>query len=212
MSIKKQQTASFFVDPQKSFAVMPNELPVPGGGEIVDELNFMATFADVRVASKDAHAPNAPWVVKEHKDMLKPTGMPNADLTWVSHCVPGTEGFEFLDGLPDPSWYSLIVYKGLERDYHPYGACAADILGKMSTGVIEFLKFNGIKRVIVGGLALDFCVKTTALQLAAADFEVVLYMPACRGISEEGCEKALAEMKAAGIQIINNKQELAELA
>ena len=212
MSITKQQTASFDVDPQKSFAIFENELPVPGGAEIVDELNFMATLADVRVGSKDAHAPNAPWVVEDHKDMLKPTGMANADLTWVSHCVPGTEGFEFLGGLPEPSGYSMIVYKGLERDYHPYGACFMDKACTMSTGVIEFLKFNGIKRVIVGGLALDFCVKTTALQLAAADFEVVLYLPACRGISEEGCEKALAEMKAAGIQIINNKQELSELA
>jgi nicotinamidase/pyrazinamidase len=61
-------------------------------------------------------------------------------------------------------------------------------------------------------LALDFCVKTTALQLVAAGFEVVLYLPACRGISEEGCDKALAEMKEAGIRIVNNQQELTDLA
>jgi len=213
MSITKQQTASFDVDPQRSFTPLcPNELPVKGGDEIAGDLNFMASFASVRVGSKDAHTASAPWVVEGHENMLKPTGLPHADLTWVSHCVPGTEGFEFLDGLPNTLQYDYVIFKGVDPLFHPYGACFHDFHGRLSTGVIEFLKIKGIERVIVGGLALDFCVKTTALQLAAADFEVVLYMPACRGISEEGCEKALTEMKAAGIQIINNKQELLALA
>lgn len=213
MSITKQQTASFDVDPQKGFTpLLPDELPVAGGDEIGGELNFMANFASVRVGSKDAHAPNAPWVVQGHENMFKPTGLPHADVTWVSHCVPGTEGFELLDELPKPLEYDFFVFKGVEPDLHPYGACWHDFSNKLSTGVIEYLKSKDIKRVIVGGLALDFCVKTTALQLVAAGFEVVLYLPACRGISEEGCDKALAEMKEAGIRIVNNQQELTDLA
>ncbi|MBI6882605.1 nicotinamidase [Pseudomonas putida] len=213
MSINKQKTASFDVDPQKSFTPLcPGELPVKGGDEIAGELNFMATFASVRVGSKDAHTPSAPWVVEGHENMLKPTGLPNADLTWVSHCVPGTEGFKFLDELPSPLEYDYFVWKGVEPDLHPYGAAYHDAEWKMSTGVIEYLKAKGIEQVIVGGLALDFCVKTTALQLAKAGFVVVLYLPACRGISEQGCDAALAEMAQAGILVINNKQELTDLA
>lgn len=213
MSIAKQQTASFDVDAQKSFTpICPDELPVAGGDEIGGELNFMATFASVRVGSKDAHAANAPWVVQGHENMLQPTGLPHADLTWVSHCVPGTEGFKLLDELPAPLDYDFFVFKGVEPDLHPYGACWHDFAGKLSTGVIEYLKSRAIKRVIVGGLALDFCVKTTAMQLVAAGFDVVLYLPACRGISEEGCVKALAEMRGVGILIVNTQQELTDLA
>lgn len=213
MSINKQNTASFDVDPQKSFTPLcPDELPVKGGDEIAGELNFMATFASVRVGSKDAHAANAPWVVKGHENMLKPTGLPHADLTWVSHCVPGTEGFNLLNELPKPLEYDFFVFKGIEPDLHPYGACWHDFSNKLSTGVIEYLNSKGIRRVIVGGLALDFCVKTTALQLVTEGFEVVLYLPACRGISEEGCDKAIAEMQEAGILIVSNQQELEKLA
>ncbi|MBX9837258.1 MAG: hypothetical protein K2X69_02975, partial [Silvanigrellaceae bacterium] len=58
--IKNHVVASFDVDPQKGFTpVCPNELPVPEGDLIVDELNAMAKLASVRVSSKDAHAPNA---------------------------------------------------------------------------------------------------------------------------------------------------------
>lgn len=213
MTISKQQTASFDVDPQQSFTPLcPNELPVAGGHEIGVHLNFMAAFASVRVCSKDAHAANAPWVVNGHENMLKPTGLKHADVTWVSHCVPGTEGFKLLAELPQPLEYDYFVWKGVEPDLHPYGACFHDLDNKLSTGVIEYLKAKGIKRVIVGGLALDYCVKTTVMQLVTAGFEVVLYLPACRGISEEGSEKALAEMKAAGVLIVENQQELKDLA
>lgn len=213
MSITKQETASFDVDPQLGFTpLIPDELPVAGGDEIGGELNFMATFATVRVGSKDAHAANAPWVVQGHENMLKPTGLPNADVTWVSHCVPGTEGFKLLPELPNPLAYDFYVWKGIEPDLHPYGAVFHDAGWLLSTGVSEYLKSKGIKRVIVGGLALDFCVKTTALQLVSQGFVVVLYLPACRGISQKGCDEALAEMKEAGILIVNNQQELADLA
>lgn len=213
MNANKIKTASFDVDAQKSFTPLcPDELPVSGGDQIGEALNFMATLARLRLGSKDAHAVNAPWIVETHEGMLQPTGLKHADLTWVSHCIPGTEGFKLLDVLPQPLEYDYFVWKGVEPDLHPYGAVWHDLDEKLSTGVIEYLKANGIERVIVGGLALDFCVKTTALQLARAGFVVVLYVPACRGISEEGSLAALAEMAQAGVLIANTAQELTELA
>jgi len=76
----------------------------------------------------------------------------------------------------------------------------------MSTGVIEFLKANGIDTIIVGGLATDYCVKTTALQLAAAGFRVVINLAACRGIAEETITEAIHEMQAANITVIETLQ------
>ncbi len=212
MSSSTMKTASFDVDAQKSFTPLcPAELPVAGGELIGAELNYMATLAQLRVGSKDAHTPQAPWVVNAHADMLQPTGLEHADVTWVSHCVPGTEGFTLLDELPTPYDYDYFVWKGVEPDLHPYGACYHDLHNKLSTGVIEYLRSQGVERVIVGGLALDFCVKTTALQLAAAGFDVIVYLPACRAISEDGATQALADMREARIRIADSREQLVSL-
>lgn len=201
--------ASFDVDAQNGFtANAPAELPVSGGELIAPPLNDMARRAELRLGSKDAHAPNAAWVVASHADMQQPLNLPNADQTWVSHCVPGTPGFELLAGLPAPADYDFFVWKGIEPDMHPYGACYHDLADKRSTGVIEYLKVQGVGAVIVGGLALDFCVKTTALQLRAAGFQVLLYLPACRAISTAGATAAMEAMAAVGITFCESLEAL----
>jgi nicotinamidase/pyrazinamidase len=207
--MNKNLIAAFDVDAQKGFTPLcPNELPVPGGHEIVPALNAMATLASIRVASKDSHAPNADWVVDSHDKMGQATGLKDADLTWIAHCVPGTPGFESLDGLPSPTEYDFMVYKGVEPDLHPYGACYHDLSNTRSTGVIEFLRSKHIERVLVGGLAQEYCVATTAFQLKAAGFEVVLYVPACRALNAKAGDKALIDMREAGIVIAETEEQL----
>ncbi|MHC6225246.1 nicotinamidase [Pseudomonas sp. X10] len=201
--------ASFDVDAQNGFTLhAPQELPVPGGHEIAPALNAMARRADLRLGSKDAPPANAAWVVTDASQMLKPLPLANADLTWVSHCVPGTPGFELLAGLPAPIDYDYFVWKGVEPDLHPYGACYHDLAERRSTGVIEYLKVQEVDVVIVGGLALDYCVKTTALQLRAAGFQVLLYLPACRALSEAGASAACAEMTSAGVILCADEEQL----
>ena len=201
--------ASFDIDAQKGFTPLcPDELPVPGGDAIAPALNQLAARASLRLGSKDAHSPQAAWVAPSHAEMLKPLPLANADLSWVSHCVPGTPSFELLDELPAPLDYDYFVWKGVEPDLHPYGACYHDLAEKRSTGVIEFLRHNGVNRVLVGGLALDYCVKTTALQLRRAGFAVDVYLPACRAIAEDTANSACAEMRAAGIALHASLDEL----
>ena len=201
--------ASFDVDAQKGFTPLcPNELPVPEGDAIVPALNQLAARAQLRIGSKDAHSPQAVWVVAEHAQMLQPLPQANADLTWVSHCVPGTSGFELLDGLPAPLDYDYFVWKGVEPDLHPYGACYHDLAEKRSTGMIEFLRQNDVDLVLVGGLALDYCVKTTALQLSRAGFEVIVHLPACRAIARETAETACIAMREQGITLTASLEQL----
>lgn len=201
--------ASFDVDAQNGFtANAPQELPVPDGHLIAPALNTMAQRATLRLGSKDAHPANAAWVVAEPAQMLQPLPLANADLTWVSHCVPGTPGFELLPGLPAPIDYDYFVWKGVEPDLHPYGACYHDLAERRSTGVIEFLKVQQVQAIIVGGLALDYCVRTTALQLRRAGFEVLLYLPACRALSAEGAQAACTAMANAGIHLCGDEQAL----
>ena len=206
----KHQIASLDVDTQNSFTPLcPTELPVPEGQTIAEELNQQSKFAQYRIGSKDAHPPNPVWLTNEAYPTLSPVdGHPNADVRWPAHCIPGTFGFELIQGLPHPQDYDFFIWKGIEPDMHPYGACYHDIGEYMSTGLIEFLKTHGITTVIVGGLATDYCVKVTVLQLCHAGFKVILNLGACRGLAKDTTESAIQQMKQAGALLIHSYRSL----
>jgi len=207
---QRERSASFDVDAQRTFTPLcPDELPVPEGDRIGGELNRQAGLAAYRLGSKDAHSPKAVWVTSDPDQVGQPgVEGDNVEEHWPVHAVPGTEGFELVPGLPRPADYDFFVWKGVELDMHPYGACYHDIAESMSTGVIEWLRARGVSHVLVGGLATDFCVKATALQLARAGFEVLLNLAACRGISEDGTEQAIREMREAGVTVLPNLEDL----
>lgn len=201
------------VDAQQTFTPLcPDELPVAGGADIVAALNAQAALAQYRVLTKDAHSPKALWVVADPKDSLQPLDLPNADLTWVAHAVPGTKGFEVLPGLPAVIDYDFVVYKGIEPDMHPYGACFHDFAERLSTGLIEWLKIKEVKTIVLGGLAEDYCVKTTALQLAKyGAWRVIVNLEATRGIAPETTAAARVEMAEAGVTLVADTAALKSL-
>lgn len=206
VTVNRARTASFDVDAQNTFTpVCPDELPVAGGTEVVAELNAQAKLAAVRLGSKDAHSPKAVWVADADNPPLSPlSGYTDADIRWPVHAVPGTKGFELIDGLPEVTSYDFFVWKGVEPHMHPYGACYHDLANRMSTGVIEFLKARGIETVLVGGLATDYCVKNTALQLRAAGLQVVLNLAASRGVAPDTTAQAIEAMRAAGVIVVES--------
>ncbi|QEY23898.1 nicotinamidase [Neisseria animalis] len=201
---------SIDVDAQKTFSPLcPTELPVVGGDTIVAELNAQALLADLRVMTKDAHSPQAKWLVRERGEMLLPTGLPEADVTWVSHAIVGSYGYELLDGLPRAQEYDYCVWKGVDPEFHPYGACFHDIGEKLSTGLLEWLREKQAKVIIVGGLATDYCVKTTVLQLLkGGSWTVIVNAAACRGIAPETVEEAWELMAQAGAVVLENAAEI----
>ena len=191
---EKKFIASFDIDAQNTFTpICPNELPVNEGHLITDELNAQAAFASIRVASRDAHTMQALWLSDENHPPLSP--------------ISGYADLDFIDGL-DPAAYDFQVFKGIETDKHPYGACYHDLANTISTGVIEFLRCHQITTVICGGLATDYCVKNTVLQLKTAGFDVILNKAACRGIAPDTIAAAYAEMEQAGVKFINYASEL----
>ena len=217
--LEKYHTASFDVDAQKCFTPLcPTELPVVDGQNIVDELNAQAMYARLRIGSKDSHSPYAVWVTTDPTQIATPLPQgkrtPNADLYWPVHGVPGTKGFELLDGLPNTCDYDYFIWKGMDPELHPYGACYHDLQNKLSTGIIEYLKNNYIQNVIVGGLAADYCVGTTAMQLLDAGFQVIFNKAATRGISEKGTEEMIEKLRAKlpiGAIIVDNADYLSQV-
>lgn len=205
----KKYVAAFDVDCQNTFTPLcPLELPVEGGDKLAPELNAQAKFASKRLGSRDAHSLSAVWLADSAHPIYSPVeGFPNVDIRWPAHAIVGTMGFEFIPGL-DPKAYDFQMFKGVERDMHPYGACYHDLANTISTGAIEYLTLHGITTVIVGGLATDYCVKNTVLQLIAAGFKVVLNKSACAGIAPETVAAAMEEMTKAGVIFVENAAEL----
>ena len=205
----KKYIASFDIDAQNTFTpVCPDELPVAEGDQIADELNAQAKFASLRLASRDAHTMDALWLSDaEHAPLTPIEGHPDLDVRWPAHAIIGTKGFDFIAGL-DPKAYDFQIYKGIEPDKHPYGACYHDLKNTLSTGAIEYLRCHGITTVICGGLATDYCVKNTVLQLKAAGFDVILNKSACRGIAPDTIAAAMEEMATAGVKFVECAAEL----
>jgi nicotinamidase/pyrazinamidase len=209
----RHHIASFDVDAQKTFTPLcPDELPAPEGEQIVDELNAQAQFAALRVGSKDAHPRNARWAADADHPPLSPIEGANMDLRWPVHAVPGTYGFELLDGLPHPAAYDFFVWKGVEPDMHPYNSCYHDFALHLSTGLLEFLRGHEVNTVIVGGLATDYCVKSNVLILREAGLRVIVNEAAVRGVAPKTTREARAEMAAAGAERIARADEFSTLA
>ncbi|EZG57136.1 isochorismatase family protein [Gregarina niphandrodes] len=218
------KVASLHVDPQQGFSELcPTELPVEGALSIVDGLLEMSKRSDYVCVSKDAHPARPVWQNQDLSlcgQLISQSGRAaaegqkgkecNADRYWPLHCVVGTSGGSLLPGLPSLTSYDFVVWKGIEPDLHPYGACYHDLQGRLSTGLIEWLKSKNIDLVLVGGLATDYCVLQTVLQLQRAGLQVVLCKFACKGIAPETTRDALKQMAAAGCEIVDSSSELDE--
>ena len=219
IEIMRDYTMSIDVDAQKGFSPLcPDELPIPGGDLIVDELNRNATFAKLRVGSKDCHPANAVWIADDENPTFSPIegyGQ-NVDVRWPSHCLSGTKGSELLPGLPAPEEYDYFVWKGMEPNLHPYGMFYHDIEQKLSTGLIEFLMANiEIDTFIIGGLALDYCVYETIRQLifflemcGETDCKIILNLASTAGVATDTSQKALTDIKNMGVIVIDNVDQL----
>lgn len=119
---------------------------------------------------------------------------------WPPHCVQGTENAKILldDGL-----FAAVVKKCKDKKYDSYSGFQDD--GGAKTEMNQILHKNGIKELIVYGIATDYCVKATAIDAAAAGYKVTVIEGLSKGVAPETTAQALEEMKAKGITI---KEEL----
>jgi len=174
--------AVIVVDVQRDFCP-GGALPVSEGDAVVPVLNHWVSAAEkagaLVVASRDWHPPG-------HISFTSEGG------PWPAHCLRGTEGANFHTDLKLPA-DALIVSKGEHREFDQYSAFDR-------TGLGDRLREKGIKRLWVGGLAQDVCVRSTVLDALKEGFEVHVIVDGTRpvNVQPEGGEKAFQEMKAAG--------------
>jgi len=118
---------------------------------------------------------------------------------WPPHCVQDTPGAMILITADGPV---ETVRKGMDSNFDSYSGFADD--GGRQTELNRLLQKDGIQKVMVYGLAADYCVKATALDAIAAGYEVDLIVDLCRGVSPETTAAALEEMKSEGVAIIRD--------
>ncbi|MDN3611285.1 isochorismatase family protein [Vibrio ostreicida] len=205
LTVDHSKTASIDVDPQQGFSELcPAELPVSGALDIVTELLLNHTKACVNLVSRDMHPPGAAWEADTPDNMLEAVGLPEVDIKWNPHCVVGTRGVALLPGLPGVREYDFQINKGIDPDAHPYGALYHDRADSQSTGGIEFLTSRQIETVIVGGLALDFCVKKTVEQLLAAGFQVIVNLASTRAVFPDNADSVIQALTQQGALVVEH--------
>lgn len=182
MDIDLTVSALVVVDAQRGFTnLCPDELPVPGGVEIVPRVNQLLAVPWLRVdATQDWHPP-------DHVSFL---GRPGN--LYPPHCVMGTPGADFLPGL-DTDRFHAIWRKGFQRDVEAYAVTA------QHPAFVQTLRASGVKTAVVCGIATNICCFFTARDLRVAGFDVVIAEDASAGIDvpaaglfqakarEEGC-------------------------
>lgn len=179
--------ALIIVDVQKDF-LPGGSLPVPNGEEVVPVLNdYINLFKSVNAkvfATRDWHPPN-------HVS-FKPFGG-----SWPMHCLQNSEGAKFHPDLKLPTDVTVIS-KATDPQREAYS-------GFDGTTLADDLKEKDVFRILVGGLATDYCVRQTVLDGLVAGFVVVLLADATRGINvkADDSEKAILEMESKGARVVS---------
>ncbi|MFA6562387.1 MAG: bifunctional nicotinamidase/pyrazinamidase [Verrucomicrobiia bacterium] len=181
--------ALVIVDVQNDFCP-GGALPVRDGDAVVAPLNhYAALFARVGalvIATRD-------WHPSDHCSFREQGG------SWPVHCVRDTPGAAFHPALRLPAG-ALVISKAENPKVESYS-----FFGE--PGLEQPLVERGIRRLFIGGLATDYCVKWTALDAAKRGFEVWVFADAIRGVETHPGDsaRAVAEMKAAGVKMITEE-------
>jgi nicotinamidase/pyrazinamidase len=189
----QQGDALVLVDLQNDF-LPGGTLGVPTGDAVIPTLNrCIAEFQRQGLpifATRDWHPPN--------HCSFRPQGGP-----WPPHCVAGTWGAEFAAQLFLPSG-ARVISKATAAQTEAYSAF-------QGTNLAAQLKDLGCTRVLLGGLATDYCVKATALDAREAGLDVTVLEDAVRAVNLQpgDGQRALKEMTDRGVQLSSVERLLA---
>ncbi len=187
------RTALLAVDVQNDFADPNGSLYVKGGEEVVPfanaEIDRALSAGALVVYTLDWHPPSTPHFEKDGG-------------IWPVHCVRGTWGAEFH---PELVVKGEITRKGTggEDGYSAFSVRDPRSGAQEGTEVEELLRARGIERVVIVGLATDYCVKETALDGRRLGFDATILLEGVRGVNLRpgDDERALHDAMLAGARV-----------
>jgi nicotinamidase/pyrazinamidase len=122
---------------------------------------------------------------------------------WPPHCVQCTENAKILI---DESVFTLVAQKGMLMDWDSYSGFYVG--GGTKTVLESALKKEGVDKLLMFGIATDYCVKSTAVDGAKLGFEVTVVEDLCRGVDPKTIKKAIEEMPAAGVRVVEKLDDV----
>lgn len=134
---------------------------------------------------------------KKAFDIIKLHG--KDQILWPPHCVQNTEGAEILI---DKKLFNAVVRKGMDPQYDSYSGFQDD--GEKKTEMDKILKKDKVKKLIIFGIATDYCVRATALDAVTLGYKVIVIKNLSRGVTGDISERAINEMKTKGITVIED--------
>jgi nicotinamidase/pyrazinamidase len=197
------------VDVQKGFITESRELPVSRGREVIPIINRLLPRFRVRVASQDWHprnhgsfAGNNPG--RKPFEVGELDGVPQ--VFWPDHCVQGSRGAEFHPEF-DQLAIQAIFRKGSDPRVDSYSVFC-DNAGRNPSGLHGYLASLGVRHLYLAGLALDYCVKFTALDALRLmpGLSVTVILDATRPVDPATGDLAVAEMREAGVRLIGSSE------
>jgi nicotinamidase/pyrazinamidase len=198
--------ALIIVDLQNDF-LPDGALPVPHGDEVIPLANELQRQFDLVVATKDWHPPDhgsfaANQPGKKPGDRIILDGI--EQILWPVHCVQKTPGAEFAPSF-DTSRIAHVFRKGIDPLIDSYSTFF-DNAHRRHTGLAHYLEKRSIKEIYLMGLALDYCVKYSALDARELGLDTYVIVDGCRGIELEPGDmgRALDEMKRAGAVLLKS--------
>jgi len=198
--------ALILVDIQNDF-IPTGTLSVPEGDQVVPVVNKIMDKFKLIVATQDWHPPNHKSFAIHHNknpgEIIILNGI--AQILWPVHCVQGSTGSEFSTEL-NSKRIAEVFRKGTDREVDSYSGFF-DNNHKSDTGLGNYLKEQGVNEIYITGLALDVCVKYTALDANALGFRAKVVVDATRAVNINAgdSDRAIADMKAVGIEMVMSK-------
>lgn len=194
-------TALIVIDVQNDFCP-GGALAVPDGDAVVQPINRLMEQVDAVVLTQDWHPAGHSSFASSHADRL-PYDMIEMDygpqVLWPDHCIQGSKGAEFHADLRTDA--DMIIRKGFRAGIDSYSAFFENDQ-TTPTGLDGYLRTRGIDRLIVAGLATDFCVHYSAVDAAGLGYDVSVDLEACRGIDLDGSlDQALRTMVEKGVTL-----------
>jgi len=203
--------ALILVDIQNDFTPT-GALPVPEGDQVVPVVNNIMDKFELVVATQDWHPPDhKSFAIHHHKNPGEIITLNGIDqILWPVHCVQGTAGAEFATGL-NIKGIAKVFKKGMDREVDSYSGFF-DNDHKSDTGLGDYLKERGVDQVYITGLALDVCVKYTALDAESLGFKTKVVVDATRAVNINAGDgdRAIADMQAVGIKTVRGMSKVME--
>jgi nicotinamidase/pyrazinamidase len=198
--------ALIIVDLQNDF-LPGGALPVPHGDEVIPVANELQRHFELVLATKDWHPPDHGSFAANHRgkkpgDRIILDGI--EQILWPVHCVQNTHGAEFAPPF-DTSRIAYVFHKGTERNIDSYSTFF-DNAHRRHTGLAHYLAKRSVKDIYLIGLALDYCVKYSALDARELGLNTYVIVDGCRGIGLDtgDIDRALDEMKRVGAVLLKS--------